>query len=261
MPDNVDQERRKQQVELINSAMKAAGTGQQEFPGVQLDKVLKSLEAIHGMCDTLTKGHAEIKQRLDEVEKRGAPGDGKHLPMHRGATPVDDEDDRTEEERRRGEPKRVVADADAERGRDLMRDHLAREKERAGMADAQYKAEQACSAWGGSAAFPMSGETLLAFRRRLLRPWMKYSKEFGEVDVSTLDEPLLTPVENRVYQDAIAASSDPSIGFADQLREVRRKDQSGREMIEFYGEPRVWMQQFAGNRRRVLSFRNTSTLS
>jgi hypothetical protein len=105
----------------------------------------------------------------------------------------------------------------------------------------------------------MQSEGLLAYRRRALRPWVKYSQEFSAVNVDELNEPLLTPIEQRIYNDAIAASSNPTIAPEGMLREVHRRDQTGREIVEFYGQPRDWMRQFAGNRRRVIAIRNTST--
>jgi hypothetical protein len=39
------------------------------------------------------------------------------------------------------------------------------------------------------------------------------------------------------------------------LREVITVDNAGRRISTFYGQPKVWIQQFAGNRRKVLSFR------
>jgi hypothetical protein len=45
------------------------------------------------------------------------------------------------------------------------------------------------------------------------------------------------------------------------LIERTKRDQSGRLITEFFGEPKTWMAMFTGNRRRALSFRNTSTLS
>jgi hypothetical protein len=241
-------------IRVADAARKKDEEQQRErgFPGEQLDKLLKGI-------DTITGSLADMGRRLDALEK-SAPGDGKHLPRHvgKGEPNDDDGDDGDVDAIARGEPKRVVADDDRRRD-DIVADHAARQAEAVALSDAQYRAEQACASWGGSAPKPMQGERVLDYRRRCLRPWVKYSKEFGAVDVSTLDEPLLTPVEARVYADAIAASSDPAIAPAGMLRMIQRRDETGRTITEWMGEPRVWMQQWAGARRRVIGIRNVSS--
>jgi hypothetical protein len=157
-----------------------------------------------------------------------------------------------------GEPRSTVADSAAGpndpnnaifgRGRKFQGDFYER----------QAAADTACRAWGAEARPPLHGEQLLDYRRRLLRPLMKYSTQFKDVDLDELREPLLTPIERSVFADAIKASTDNASAPEDYLREVTTTDATGRRITTFYGQPRTWINQFAGQRRRLVGIRTTS---
>jgi hypothetical protein len=158
-----------------------------------------------------------------------------------------------------GEPRPTVADAadpndpnDAifGRGRKFQGDFYQR----------QADADTACRSWGAAAVPPLHGEQLLDYRKRLLRPLQKYSTQFKDVDLDELREPLLTPIEKSIFADAIKASTDNASAAPDgYLREVTTVDATGRRITSFYGQPRVWLNQFAGQRRRLIGIRTTSS--
>jgi hypothetical protein len=216
----------------IEHAIKQHDKRKDEHAGQPLDKLLTALDEIGGMC-------RDFGKRLDALEGKHLPSPGAH---HRGKGEIVP----AEPGEPPGSPKAVIADA------------ARRQSEAAQLADAQVLADTACSAWGSSAPRPMAGEALLDYRRRLLRPWVKYSQEFGSVNVDELTEPLLGPIERKIFADAVAASNNPSVAPEGVLREVRRRDESGREIVSFFGEPKTWMRQFSGQRRR-LAFIRTST--
>jgi hypothetical protein len=256
----------------INEAIRAAGASQKEYEGQQLNKLLTALDGIHGGIEELHKRHDDFAKRLSALEKRD---DGSsHLPTaggaHRGATVVDGDDhpprgpfshdpddDRDEIEKAKGAPRRVVADS-GDHVQRMIADSEARKREHNAIAEARWKADQVCTSWGLSAPYAMQGERLLDFRRRLLRPWMRYSSEFSKVDPDTLSEPLLSPVEARVFADATKAASDPNVADVGVLRMITRRDDTGRQYYEWAGQPRDWMAQFMGNRRRLVGIRNTT---
>jgi hypothetical protein len=49
----------------------------------------------------------------------------------------------------------------------------------------------------------------------------------------------------------------PSVAPEGQLRMIRRRDDSGRLITEWAGNPKVWMAAFSGNVRRVTRFRTS----
>jgi hypothetical protein len=254
-------EQAEQFAKQIDAAVKAKRADDAaKAQGEQLDKLLKGVTDLTATC-------GEITRRLDALEaRRGEPGDGKHLPMHgskhRGATPQGDDDDDNDndnddthdiEEKRAGKPKPVAADAtDGVRSR--------REEK---ITAAWSRAEQAHQLWGNHRGAPsaMPGESSLAYRKRLLQPFLRFSRSgFDGVDLKNVDATMLGGLENSVYADAAAAASSPEFGAPEgTLRAVRKKDDTGRVITEWVGEPRAWMSQFSGVRRRVIGFRNVST--
>jgi hypothetical protein len=221
-------------------ARKRADAEQRAQQGEQLDKVLAALDALTKTCDALTK-------RIDALE--GEAGDGKHPPMdgarHRGATVVNGDGD--------GKPTPVVADsdkpwvkADAERKRESE------------LAEIQWAYDKVSNVWGENCPRYLSGEQPTDYRRRLARRWQRFCPEFKDVDLSAISDPALTGIEQRIRADAIAAASAPAEGMGDVLISRTKKDESGRTITEWHGQPRAWLQQFAGNRRRLIGIRGRS---
>jgi hypothetical protein len=274
MSDNIADKHQK--AADLDAAIKDGARRKADMEG-NIDKLLTAM-------DGLTSGMAECQERLAKLEKGGSSG---HLPMHgshhRGVDPVsadggspprspysngpaDDSaavvrspfsssSDDDGKAREFGEPRSTVADSDDPNCAIFGHN----KKFQPMFYDYQSAADTACRAWGAAAVPPLHGEQLLDYRRRLLRPLMKYSKEFASVDLDELREPLITPIEKSVFADAIKASADNSSVPADYLREVVTTDRTGRRISTFYGQPKTWMQQFSGNRRRVVGFRTAST--
>jgi hypothetical protein len=222
-----------------------------------IDKVLKGISDIADAVGKLTK-------RMDALESGHLPGAGLHV---RGKTVVDRGDPGAHEPRHDdhgkmhepGDPKAVVADvvADAADPNQALFGHGDRRHD-AAFWQAQSEGDRVAMGWGARCTPPLHGEQLLDYRRRLLRPWMKYSSQFKGVDIDEVNEPLLTPVEKSVLADAWAAASSNASAPEDTLREVQTIDSTGRRISTFYGQPRTWMQQFSGNRRRVVKFNTAS---
>jgi hypothetical protein len=104
---------------------------------------------------------------------------------------------------------------------------------------------------------PMDGETVRAYRVRLLKNFRHNSPDYKDVpieQIAQLPPAMFDVAESRIYADSVAASACPEV-TAGYLREVKRTDASGRQISTFYGEPRTWMSQFAGQTRRVANFR------
>jgi hypothetical protein len=221
-----------------------------------IDKLLSALDGLtSGMkdfsarLDALEAGHLKMQGGTHRGERvvpsdddRGEPGDGKHLPKH---PQYDDDHGKVREP---GEPRSTVADSDD----DAI---FGRGGKQPLFWERQSAADTACRAWGAAAVPPLHGEQLLDYRRRLMRPLMKHSKEFAAVDLDELREPLLTPIEKSVFADAIRASHDNSSVPADYLREVTTTDHTGRRITNFYGMPKTWMREFSGQRRRLIGIK------
>ena len=103
--------------------------------------------------------------------------------------------------------------------------------------EVQAKAERLAHAFGDSAGAPrpLDGETLPEYRRRLIAPYKKHSKDWKDTDLSTLQEQALGVVEAQIRADALEAAAHPTDVPAGVLREIRQRDQTGREIIRFVG--------------------------
>ncbi len=110
---------------------------------------------------------------------------------------------------------------------------------------------------------PLPGEGLGSFRRRLAGGLQRYSPSTRGVDLFALSASELTPIEHTILAETAAAVADRTRGDfdnPDKLREVRVRDDAGREVIEFHGSPLAWMDALAwAARRSVRNFLDPKT--
>lgn len=127
--------------------------------------------------------------------------------------------------------------------------------ERNEVAEAQVKADSVFSSFGKRAPIPLSGEKPMAYRRRLMIQLQEHSPDYKAVDLSAIaDSQLLSTAEKHIYADAQKAAS-LSVGPG-MLREIKRKDATGREISTFEGDPAVTWAPFQSGKRQVTSFNN-----
>jgi hypothetical protein len=109
------------------------------------------------------------------------------------------------------------------------------------LAVAQVKAESVYSAFGDSAAVarPMDGETVLGYRKRMLKGLQKHSKgNYAAIDITAVNDPaMLSIVEEAVYADAMTAANSPTAtGQPNGLpRAFKSFDEVGRPVIHYKG--------------------------
>lgn len=129
------------------------------------------------------------------------------------------------------------------------------DEERNEVAEAQVKADSVFSSFGKRAPIPLSGEKPMAYRRRMMIQLQEHSPDFKAVDLSAIaDSQLLSAAEKHIYADAQKAAS-LSVGPG-MLREIKRKDATGREISTFEGDPSVTWAPFQSGKRQVTSFNN-----
>lgn len=183
---------------------KKEGRKDAEFPGQTLDKMLSTLDSVAKMCDGLSR-RMDAYEAMDSARRRkDSEGD-----------PLADMP---------GEPKRVKADAEAER------------KEAMEKADAQARADAVYMALGQRADPPMAGETTFNYRRRLARKMQRHSETMREVDLQTINDSVaFGAIEKVIYADALVASRTPEVAPG-ELREIVKIDATGRRISTFHGE-------------------------
>ena len=127
--------------------------------------------------------------------------------------------------------------------------------EESAYADCQAKADSVYSAFGKSASRPLQGESLMAYRKRMVRGLQAHSDEMKNININAIkDEAMLAVVEKRVYADAVAASRGNGAIAKGQLIEIHKKDRAGRTITEFRGDMEAWLGEFKLPASRVVKF-------
>ena len=120
---------------------------------------------------------------------------------------------------------------------------------------AQEQADPAYRAYGDSAPLPLAGETELDYRKRMLAPYVKFSKRWRGKDLQALaNSSVLAEIEAEVYADAMAEAIHPTSFRPGQLRPVCQPDASGRMITRYIGDPNACWDQFNPPLRHVRRF-------
>lgn len=109
-------------------------------------------------------------------------------------------------------------------------------------ADVQFGADPSYQAFGKSAPPPMSGESILGYRRRLATGLKKHSKDWKDIELVALPDAALAIAERKIYADAMTASKSND-GIADGIMIPReRVTESGHRVREYLGRTTVFNQ-------------------
>lgn len=109
-------------------------------------------------------------------------------------------------------------------------------------ADAQFAADACYQAFGKSAPPPMSGESILGYRRRLANGLKQHSKDWKDIELVALPDAALAVAERKIYADAMTASKS-SDDVAEGLMLPRdRMTESGHRVREYRGRTTIFQQ-------------------
>ena len=134
------------------------------------------------------------------------------------------------------------------------------DEEEAKYADAQAKADSVFAVFGKSASRPLKGESLMNYRKRMLRGLQGYSDAYKGVNINSIkDEALLALAEKQIFADAVAASRASAHIGAGQLIATQKKDQAGRTITEYRGDMEAWLGDFKLPTHRVVKFNTENT--
>ena len=197
----------------------------------------------------------------DEEEEAKKDDDDMKMKKHRKddesekAAPMEKSDAEGSNPVVHGKAGEIKPDEEEEEAKDDEEEAMKKDDEEAVMADCQAKADSVYSAFGKSASRPLSGESLTAYRKRMVRGLQAHSDEMKNVNINAIkDEAMLTVVEKRVYADAIAASRGTGAIAKGQLIELHKKDRAGRTITEFRGDMEAWLGDFKLPAYRVMKF-------
>ncbi|WP_337049967.1 DUF2213 domain-containing protein [Serratia fonticola] len=205
----------------------------------KLDAIMEALKGVGTGITTLTERQDAMEQEWAAEKQRRADE----------ATQVEEarkqeEESRRQDEQRKEEEERQRADA-AERDAEAI-------------ADAQARADAVYADFGKQARAPMSGESLLNYRKRLLKGLQMHSPTYKDVDIIAIaDAALLNIAEKQVYADAAVVARNPVPEKPGELVVVVRKDEAGRPVKTYHGNMNSWLGAFKTSGMQVAKF-NTS---
>ena len=236
--------------------------------GEKLDKLLsmmdstsKRMDAMSERMDAMDGKKADAAKKDADEEKDEKEKDGKPEKVA-----ADKKADASEDKKEEAEDKK--ADASATVIADLSKrlDSVTRlipksmnDKEYHDMRDTQARADSIYVAFGQRAPRPLDGENLSGYRRRIAKDLQIHSPNWKGIALSAFaDDAAFSVAEAQIYADATHAAQNPVDLPEGTLRAVTRADSTGRQITSFYGQPRAWMQSFAGRSMRLVKINNGS---
>jgi len=222
----------------------------------------KRLSAFEARADAADKKADEDRKEEEKAKADAARCDAeeKEKKEKEEKAKADSDEKRKEEEKAKADAdEKAKADADEasrktreEDDKDAMEVAKADEEK----SEAQAKADSAYSSFGKRARPPMSGETVQAYRKRMIKGLQAYSDAYKGVNIDAItDDVLLGIAERQVYADAatfVNSGSDVPVG---SLRPIKGRDSAGRETTRFVGDIGAFLapfqieaQQYAGRR-------------
>jgi len=224
--------------------------------GDKLDAIMSLLgKTISRLDEMETKSNLPAPPLVTAADKKAKADEDKEEEMKADeaeeAKPVEKSDSEGKIEGQAGEMKFDESKSDEDKEEEAKKC----DEDEAVMADCQAKADSVYSAFGKSASRPLQGETLMSYRKRMVRGLQAHSDEMKNVNINAIkDEAMLEVVEKRVFADALAASRGNGVIGKGQLIEIHKKDRAGRTITEFRGDMEAWLGEFKLPASRVVKF-------
>jgi len=205
-----------------------------------------------------------MERKMDSKKRKDEDMEEKHMESKKMRKDDDEDDmkkakkdaegsDMGEEKMPSGEMK--PDDDDAKKDEEAMKmDEAAAE-----YADAQAKCDSVLAAFGKSASRPLQGESLMAYRKRLLRGLQAYSDSYKDINLATIkDAKLLELAEKQIMNDAMTAARTSSHVPGDQLIAIQSRDSSGRTITKYRGSMEAWLGDFKVPPQRATTFHTSN---
>lgn len=241
--------------------------------GEKLDRLLALMDSTSKRMDGFAermdafegkkKADASDKDEdADKGDKKGEDGKPEKVAADKKAD-ADDKDDKKDEKDKEDKKADSAGEISALRARLEQVSSLIpksmNDTEYHDMRETQARADSIYVAFGQRAPRPLDGENLSGYRRRLAKDLKAHSKNWKNVNIEAFaDDAAFLVAESQIYADAAQAAANPVDLPEGTLRAVTRADSTGRQITSFYGQPRAWMQNFAGRSMRLVRINNGS---
>lgn len=121
------------------------------------------------------------------------------------------------------------------------------------IADTQSKADSVARAFGDSAAAPVAGESVLAYRKRMIAKFKDHSPEWKGIPLEAISDAVIDVAERQIYADAATAARSPNLTVGAGLREVVTRSRAGHEISNFVGRIADFTGQFKSPVRKFVT--------
>jgi hypothetical protein len=140
-------------------------------------------------------------------------------------------------------------------------DHASPKADPVALAEIAARFDESYRAIGaGGAPAPLPGETRFSYRRRLAGGLQRFSDDWRRADLYRLNSDAMRAAEQAIISAVATAVSDLTIGNADgSLRRIDSVTTAGHRIVEWAGDPRAWLNTFAGPGKAVKRFINPAT--
>lgn len=241
------------------------GAGFKQLDG-KLTEMLDSMKGISGRLDALEGEKAKTdaakkdgdmdmtdKARKDEEDKKAAEDKAKKDAADKEKADTD-EKEKSEKEKMDAATRRDSIDKRISTVEDLLKTTAGMvtplsDDDHQQLADAWTRADNVYTALGKPTPRAMPGETSARFRRRIALDLKPFSPTWKEVDITGkafADDAGFKVVEGQILDQAAQYARSPATAQPGKLREVKSRLDSGHVIKEFVGNPRDWMNEFAG---------------
>ena len=230
--------------------------------GEMMDKCLKALDSISKRMDAW-----EEKARKDAEAAEKEKGDPKDVVADADGGGIDTEQPGTGAPKmdsvKLDEVRKIYVDAYGDPSHVAAQKHHDTEQARHDAClSLQYEADKVYSAFCEAAPAPMHGTPVRDYAiKNVLYALNKAPKSvYADCTADTfrrMDKATFNIAKKQIFADAYASATDKTRGCeGEQLREYVTTDAAGRRIVNFAGESRMWLDAFAGNRKRLVGIRN-----
>lgn len=206
------------------------------------------------------KADADMKAKADaEAEEKRKNGDVEQAKADKAKKDAEEKEEKEKADKaKKDEDEKAKADSEAQRKTiaDMKAKMDALESARVGYTDEDRRKNHEHQAFvddifqidGKRAPIPQDGERHPVYRRRVARMLQPHSPTMKVLDLDNAafaDDNVFGTLESQILTDARAAFNNPQVLPERTLRAVTRQS-GGHTITEYKGDPRSWMDDFAG---------------
>jgi hypothetical protein len=119
--------------------------------------------------------------------------------------------------------------------------------------EARAKLDEAIQPFNRAAPRPFTDENAELYRKRTLPMVQQHAPNFQNVKVDDARGSAFDLLEKQIYDDARQEAYRPTQIPEGELRQITRRDATGRPFYEFAGSPSAWLKDFSCEKKYIKS--------